>query len=84
MLANELFVCSVIFIPNKENRSRLFNAMVCGQKNIDHQTDAGNSGFRYTLEQKLWARLGTMHSGGPEVIRTIQRYVRFCRYALDA
>jgi hypothetical protein len=56
MLANELFVCSVIFIPNKENRSRLFNAMVCGQKNIDHQTDAGSSGFRCTL----WVRLGTM------------------------
>ena len=31
MLANEL-VCSVIFIPNQENRSRLFNAMVCGQR----------------------------------------------------
>jgi len=45
-----------MFIPNKENRSRLFNAMVCGQKNIDHQTDAGNSCFRYTL----WVRLGTM------------------------
>jgi hypothetical protein len=29
-------------------------------KNIDHQTDAGNSGVRCTLEQWLWVRLGAM------------------------
>jgi len=41
--------------------------MVCGQKNIDHQTDAGKSGFRCTLR----VRLGTMRSVGPAVAEPV-------------
>jgi len=61
MLANELIVCSVIFIPIQENRSRLFYAMVCGQRTSTIRQMPAIPASGAPLSITLWVRLGTMH-----------------------